>query len=189
MKPINSPRRRSQVKKPNPVKRFFSSNYLNIILTAVLCLIVGFFMLNRTNKSSEDNAENKSYERDTSLDSKTNSKVPSRHKGVVPKRSSTRQEKMNTTDDEASPEFVKEHMKTLTKVMDTQITGGELTLQHETDPRKIAEIKRRIEGAKRMRDKLKTVDPENPDTWFFMKNRKRDDEKIENDWLPSDQNK
>ena len=192
METINAPKNRPpRPKQPNPIKKFFSANLLNIILTLTLCVIAGFFILKRANQSStqKENTLNQRGMGDSSeSDSEDKSNLASRHKSFVPKRSSTKEEKMNTKDDdEPDPEFIKQHVKRLIHLMDTQIRGGELTLQRETDPKKTAEIKRRVEGAKRMREKLKSVDPENPQTWFFMKGAKKNEEKIENDWLPKEE--
>jgi len=179
MKNPNRPLRRPS-QKSNFFAKVLKSNGLNLIIIIILSAVLIFYISKKMKEKPDIVDESKIVEkvpRPTTKKKPKASKVRSRRKRIVPRRTSTKEEKMNMKDEEWTPEELAEHTKTLLRYSNIQITGGELTLKHEKDPKKRAEIKRRVEGAKRFKKKLETIDPMDESTWFFKNDKKfKDDE-------------
>jgi hypothetical protein len=92
-------------------------------------------------------------------------KVPTRQMGVVPRRSSTRAEKMNLTEDPPSRDFIESHKKEIQDGLRRQIEAARRVATLENDPKRLSEIQTRIRSAERSLAEIEAVDPGNATTW------------------------
>ncbi len=97
--------------------------------------------------------------------------VASKRVGRCAKRTSTRAEKMNYYEEKLTPSQIKEHMEFLIQGTERQLRHSRLSLQLENDPRKRDMLEKRIQSVESGLMRLRTVDPNDQKTWFFLEGR------------------
>jgi len=92
-------------------------------------------------------------------------RIPSRQVGSVPRRSSTKAEKMNVSEEAPTKEFIESQKKEMLEGLQRQLAAARLSLKAETDPKKITEMQERVRIAEQAKADLDAVDPNNAATW------------------------
>lgn len=172
MNPTKKPAQKKVLKEESLISRFVKGNVVIILAIVIIAGVIGYVFIKKEDSTGRVSTMSPAKKKQMESSSSSSAAVPSRR---VAKKPSSKQEKSNVVNEEVTPDFVKEHVAVLNARMDSQIRGGELTLSHVSDPKQRAEIQRRIDAAKRFKEKLAQVNAYDSSTWFWEKDKPQED--------------
>jgi hypothetical protein len=91
--------------------------------------------------------------------------APTRQVGIVPRKSSSKEAKMNLKEEPPTREFIESQKREIQDGLRRQIEAARRSLAVETDGKRIAEIQNRVRAAEKSIADLDAVDPGNAATW------------------------